>query len=105
MNRIDVTLGYLGKTCYPRFYIEPVLIARDFFEKCLYERRLFRPWPDQSHFTNEDVEQLGQFVDPTLAQEVPAQQDPIVPIGTESSMASMVMAHGANLVNPIWLAI
>ena len=68
VGRIAAAAG-LPHACDARAYHVKVFDVRSVFGDFILNDG---PWADETHFTLEDVEQLGQFVEAGLAQEGPA---------------------------------
>ena len=82
-----------------------VVVERNLFFKLVHKYLLLRARANQGHFAPDDVEELGQLVDASLADELANTGDAhVAGLGELGTILFGVAAHAAELVNGEFLA-
>ena len=112
---LDLDLGFVGVSGVAMHGLRPagntrlddvtVVVERDLFFKLVHKHLLLRTRANQSHFTPNDVEKLGELVDPGLADEFADTRDAhITGLGELGAILLGVATHTAKLEDGEFLA-
>src|SRR5262245_34853788 len=97
----------LRPTCDPRPQGMPQVVERDLLLQLLHEVGPLRPWTNERHVSAEHVDQLGQLVEPQLAQKSADSSYPGITLRCPHWPARGfgICPHGTELENFEFLAI
>src|SRR5262245_59754264 len=101
LERSAVWITDLRPSGQPRFDQVTLGVIRDHLFELLDEDRAFWPRPDQAHLAANDVEQLGQFIDPQFANpSAHSRYARIAFVGPDRAVRLGVHAHRTELDDP-----
>src|SRR5262249_8327172 len=101
-DRAGVAEGDLGEPGDPRLDVaHPLLEKWDGIREILQPLRSLRAWPDQAHLSPQHVPELGQFVEPRLAEELadPGDADVVGACDHDAGLGLGIGHHRAELVH------